>query len=87
MISRSFIYKRTLTNSAIYFPFRFIYVVRIIGSSLLTVVLNKISNLTIKMTEYSRLNNINKNSDLVVIDKVDSKASVSIIGNSTIQVK
>lgn len=91
MISRSFIYKRTLTTSAIYFPYGLwsVFVnayIRIIGDSELTMLLYKISNLTLSIVNHSRLNNINTRSELVTEIETNSNSSIGITGNSIIQV-
>jgi hypothetical protein len=89
MISRSFIYRRTLTNSVIYFPFGFVVdiYIHIIGDSKLTMFLRKVSNLTLSIVNHSRLNNIDVNSNLVTEINSNSGTSINIIGNSTLQVK
>lgn len=91
MISRSFIYKRTLTQSVIYFPYgiwsTFVGAyIRIIGDSKLTMLLRKISNLTLSIINHSRLNNIDTNSNLISEINTNSNSSIGITGNSIIQV-
>ena len=87
MISKSFIYKRTLTQSVIYFPYGFwgsIYI-RIVGDSKITMLLREISSLTLQIVNHSRLNSIKRDSDIKNIN-TDSILSSGVIGNSTVQV-
>lgn len=88
MISRSFIYKRTLTQSAIYFPYGWLVDVytRITDGSGLTMVLRAISNLTMNIVKPSVLGNISRESELVTEFSVNSKTSKTITGNSIIRI-